>query len=156
SLAMNKRIMIVAIIVSLLSGCMVGPKYRRPAAEPPCVFRGGAPTPPADPASLADLKWFEVFRDERLQEVIRAALAHNYDLRQAVARVSAARANLGITRSDQFPNITTSGEMTSLRNSSSGQIALPAGMERDRSVGTGLVYLLSFYGEHWGRALAAT
>jgi len=116
---------------------MVGPKYHRPAAEPPSVFRGGAdPAPPADPASLADLKWFEVCRDERLQELIRAALAHNYDLRQAIARVSAARANLGITRSDQFPNITASGEMTSLRNSSSGQVALPTGVDRDRSFGT--------------------
>jgi len=135
---------------------MVGPKYRRPAAEPPSVFRGGDPTPPADPASLADLKWFEVFRDERLQELIRAALAHNYDLRQAVARVSAARANLGITRSDQFPNITASGEMTSLRNSSSGQVALPTGVDRDRSFGTVLLNLLSFEVDIWGRLRRAT
>ena len=157
SLAMNKRIMIVAIIVSLLSGCMVGPKYHRPAAEPPNVFRGGAdPAPPADPASLADLKWFEVFRDERLQELIRAALAHYFDLRQAIARVSAARANLGITRSDQFPNITASGEMTSLRNSSSGQIPLPAGVDRDRSFGTVLLNLLSFEVDIWGRLRRAT
>jgi len=136
---------------------MVGPKYHRPAAEPPNVFRGGAdPAPPADPASLADLKWFEVFRDERLQELIRAALAHNYDLRQAIARVSAARANLGITRSDQFPNITASGEMTSLRNSSSGQIPLPAGVDRDRSFGTVLLNLLSFEVDIWGRLRRAT
>jgi len=38
-----------------------------------------------------------------LQQLVRTALQQNYDLREAVARVEAARANLGITRSDQFP-----------------------------------------------------
>ena len=56
-------------------------------------------------ASLADLKWFEVFHDEELQELIRVALKQNYDLRDAVARVDEARANLGITRSNQIPQV---------------------------------------------------
>src|SRR5262245_55720571 len=154
---MKKRLMIVVVIVSLLPGCMVGPKYRRPAAEPPDVFRGSAaPTPPADSASLADLKWFEVFRDERLQELIRATLAQNYDLRQAVARVSAARASLGITRSEQFPNIAAGAEMTTLRSSSSGQFALPEGFSRDRAFGTVLLNLLSFEVDIWGRLRRTT
>src|SRR5262245_26431987 len=154
---MKKRSMIVAIIVSLLSGCVVGPKYRRPSANPPTVFRGSTDTtPPTDPTSLADLKWFEVFKDERLQELIRTALVENYDLRQAVARVSAARADLGITRSDQFPNIAATGELVKLRNSSSGQIALPAGVDRDRTFGTVLLHLLSFELDIWGRLRRAT
>ena len=93
------------------------PQTRRQAAG---GFRGGADTPAADPASLADLKWFEVFKDERLQEMIRTALVENYDLRDAVARVEAARANLGITRADQFPNIAAGADMTTLRTSTSG------------------------------------
>ncbi|MCI0387833.1 MAG: efflux transporter outer membrane subunit, partial [Acidobacteria bacterium] len=154
---MKKRIIIVAVIVSLLSGCMVGPKYRRPAAKPPDAFRGSTdPTPPADPTSLADLKWFEVFKDERLQELIRTALVNNYDLRQAVARVSAARANLGITRSEQFPNIAASASVTSIRNSSSGQFALPEGVSRDRNFGTVLLNLLSFEVDIWGRLRCST
>jgi len=154
---MKKQLMIGAAVVSLLSGCVVGPKYRRPDAEPPGVFRGGAdPTPPTDLASLADLKWFEVFRDERLQELIRAALAYNYDLRQAVARVSAARANLGITRSDQFPNITAGAEVTTLRSSGSGQSVIPEGVSRDRSFGTVLLNLLSFEVDIWGRLRRTT
>lgn len=154
---MKKRLMIGTVIVSLLAGCMVGPKYNRPAVKSPDVFRGGAdPTPPADPASLADLKWFEVFKDERLQELIRTALARNYDLRQAVARVDAARANLGITRSDQFPNVSASANTTTLRNSGSGQIALPAGSNRDRTFGTVLLNLLSFEVDAWGRLRSAT
>jgi outer membrane protein, multidrug efflux system len=50
-------------------------------------FRAPEPLPPAQAASLADLKWFEVFKDDKLQELIRTALQQNYDLRDAVARV---------------------------------------------------------------------
>src|SRR5262249_27687463 len=113
--AMKKRLMIGSLIISLLAGCAVGPKYRRPIVEPPSAFRGSAdPATTPDPNSLADLKWYEVFKDEQLQELVRTALSNNYDLRLAVARVSAARANLGITRSDQFPNVTAGIDMTTL------------------------------------------
>src|SRR5262249_59259911 len=75
------------------SACLVGPVYRRPPAAIPPQFRA-AMTPDAVP-SIADLKWFEVFEDEHLQELIRVALVQNYDLRDAIARVDQARANLG-------------------------------------------------------------
>src|SRR5260221_5546677 len=104
--AMKNRLITLVVIVSLLAGCTVGPKYHRPMVQPPTVYRGSAdPAATPDPNSLADLKWFEVFKDEKLQELVRTALVQNYDLREAVARVNAARANLGSTRSDQFPNV---------------------------------------------------
>jgi multidrug efflux system outer membrane protein len=65
--AMKKRLMIGSLIVSLLAGCAVGPKYRRPIVEPPSVFRGTAdPAAAPDPNSLVDLKWYEVFKNELL------------------------------------------------------------------------------------------
>jgi|SRR5437016_10225471 len=84
---------------TLLSGCAVGPNYKRPELQVPASFRGPAPLPEPQAASLADLKWFEVFRNEALQELIGVALEQNYDLRDAVTRVEQVRANLGITRS---------------------------------------------------------
>jgi outer membrane protein, multidrug efflux system len=154
---MNKRFISGAVIISLLAGCTVGPKYRKPIVQPPSTFRGAgdaAATP--DPNSLADLKWFEVFRDQQLQELVRTALVNNYDLGQAMERVQTARANLGITRSDQFPNVTASAEATTLRNPSSGQFALPSGANRDRTFGTVLLNLLSFEIDIWGRRRRAT
>src|SRR5436190_319974 len=133
---MKKQLITLAVIISLLAGCAVGPKYSRPVVRPPAVYRGTAdPAATPDPNSLADLKWFEVFRDEKLQELVRTALAQNYDLREAVARVNAARANLGITRSEQFPNIAAGAGITTLRNASNGQTALPAGVSRDHTFG---------------------
>jgi len=155
--AMKKRLMIGSLIVSLLAGCTVGPKYRRPIVEPPSAFRGtGDRAAAPDPNSLADLKWFEVFKDEQLQELVRTALSNNYDLHLAVARVSAARANLGITRSDQFLNVTAGADMTTLRISSSGQFALPGGFSRDRTFGAVMLNLLSFEVDIWGRLRRAT
>jgi outer membrane protein, multidrug efflux system len=154
---MNKRLISGAVIVSLLAGCTVGPKYRKPIVQPPSTFRGAgdvAATP--DPNSLADLKWFEVFKDQQLQELIRTALVNNYDLGQAMERVQTARANLGITRSEQFPNVTASAEATTLRNPNSGQFALPSGANRDRTFGTVLLNLLSFEIDIWGRQRRAT
>jgi outer membrane protein, multidrug efflux system len=153
---MKKSLAIVLLIVSLLSGCMVGPKYHKPEVKAPTVYRGSLnPTAPPDPSSLADLKWFEVFKDERLQELIKTALVQNYDLREAYARVDAARANLGITRSDQFPNFTGGAEMTTVRNSVSGQIPV-ASLAINRSFGGVMANLLSFEVDIWGRLRRAT
>ena len=87
------RWLLAAVVVGVLSGCMVGPDYQRPALPSPAVFRDtAAPAAPPDPTSLGDLQWFEVFKDEQLQALIQTALVANYDLRHAVARVNEARA----------------------------------------------------------------
>src|ERR1700757_2117565 len=114
-----------ALAAVLLSGCTVGPNYRRPAIQTPDSFRAPTPTPP-ETASLADLKWWEVFKDERLQELERTALEQNYDLRDAAARIEAASAQLGVTRSNQFPNAGASADISTIRISRNGQTPLPA------------------------------
>ena len=149
--------MLVALTTILVLGCKVGPNYRRPVIHPPDVFRGtGVDTPPADATSLADLKWFEVFKDERLQELIQTALRQNYDLRDAIVRVDAARANLGITRADQFPSIDVSADITTLRRSTNGGFVLPFGFEQKRTFGSVFLNLLSFEVDAWGRLRRAT
>jgi multidrug efflux system outer membrane protein len=92
----------------MLSGCAVGPNYRRPAVQTPVAFHGPDQAQQTAPqtASFADLPWWQVFHDPQLQELIRTALKQNYDLQIAMERVSAARAQLGITRSNQFPQVT--------------------------------------------------
>src|SRR5882724_11866400 len=102
---MNYRAIAVLIAVGGMAGCTVGPNFHRPAVQTPQTFRAPEPLPAPQAESLADLKWWEVFRDADLQQLVRTALQQNYDLRDAVARVEAARANLGITRSDQFPQV---------------------------------------------------
>jgi len=144
--------------MSLLTGCAVGPDYHRPTVQTPSTFR--APTPQLTPeaASLADLKWWEVFKDEKLQVLIRTSLVENYDLRDAVARVEAARANLGITRSEQFPNAEVGGSLTTTRLSRNGQLPLPVSFvpSQNRTFGQATLNLLSFEVDIWGRLRRAT
>ena len=99
---------ILLLSASVLSGCAVGPNYRRPAVQTPAAFHGPdqAQQTAQQTASFADLPWWQVFHDPQLQELIRTALKQNYDLQIAVERVSAARAQLGIIRSNQFPQVT--------------------------------------------------
>src|SRR6266851_5778938 len=123
---MRKSIIAPVLFAVLFTGCTVGPNYHRPTIQTPGSFRSPAPTPASDPTSLADLKWWEVFKDEKLQELERTALTQNYDLRDAVARVEAARANLGITRSNQFPNLDANGDVSTVRLSRKGATPLPA------------------------------
>lgn len=142
----------------LFSGCTVGPNYRRPPIQTPAAFRAPEPLPPGESSSLADLKWFDVFKDERLQELVRTALVQNYDLRDAVARVEAARANLGITRSEQFPNLAASADIATTRFSLNGPLPLPAAvvLSQDRTFGSATLGLLSFELDIWGRLRRAT
>ena len=151
------RFVVGMLAASLFTGCTVGPNYRRPAVTTPDVFRGAAEaTPPADLTSLADLKWFDVFEDDRLQELVRTALVQNYDLREALARVDAARANLGITRADQFPVVDASADVTAMRFSSAGSFPLPEGFQQRRTFGSVAVNLVSFEADIWGRLRRAT
>jgi len=151
------RWLLAAVVVSVLSGCMVGPDYQRPALPTPAVFRGAAEvTTPPDTTALGDLHWFDIFKDEQLQALIRTALVANYDLRTAVARVNEARATLGITRSEQFPTIAASADITTVRASKNGLTPIPPGVSRDRTVGSVLLNLVSFEVDVWGRLRRAT
>jgi outer membrane protein, multidrug efflux system len=97
-----------AILASIvMAGCMVGPNYHRPVVQTPGVYRDLNDTPRAQPqsASFADLPWWQVFQDPQLQELIRTALKENYDLQLATERISAARAQVAITRSNLFPQV---------------------------------------------------
>ena len=148
----------LVIAAALLTGCTFGPNYKRPQVAVPANFRAPEPLPAPQAASLADLKWFEVFQDEKLQDLIRTALAQNFDLRDAVTRVEQARANLGITRSNQIPQVSASGDLNVTRTSRDGAFALPPGIpfQQNRNFGQAGLNLLSFELDIWGRLRRAT
>ena len=148
----------IAAAAALLTGCMAGPNYKRPQIAVPASFRAPAPLPEGQATSLADLQWFQVFHDEKLQELIRTALAQNYDLRDAVTRVEQARANLGVTRSNQLPQASASGQVDFTRLSRDGSLALPQSFlpDQNRNYGQAGLNLLSYELDLWGRLRRAT
>jgi multidrug efflux system outer membrane protein len=148
----------IAALAAVFAGCTVGPNYNRPLIAVPASFRAPEPLPPTQAASLATLKWFEIFKDDKLQELIRTALQQNYDLRDAVARVEAARAEVGITRSAQFPNFDANGAVEINRLSRNGETPLPPQLlsSQNRNFGQATLGLLSFEIDLWGRLRRST
>ena len=136
------------LIAVVLTGNVTAQKYQPAPVKAPDTFRG-AVNPSNN--SIGDLKWFEVFKDPELQKLIRTAMVQNYDLRTAGARINAARANLGLARSDQFPQFEASADLTSTRTSQSGQFNIPGQGGQRRSFGSVLLNLLTFEIDVWGR-----
>ena len=108
------KLLSATLLTTLLVGCMVGPKYHRPAVQTPLPFVTWQRILSFShkTASYADLPWWQVFQDPKLQELIRTALKQNYDLQLATERINAARAQLAVTRSSLFPQVSGNGNFS--------------------------------------------
>ncbi len=146
---MKCRYCLLAIVMLSLAGCTVGPNYKRPKVDVPTVYRGDQAASPSS-ASLGDEKWWTVFQDQQLQELIRTALAENYDVRIAATRVLQAQALLGITRADQLPTVTAGASGFNQRSS--------RGLQGDAiTTGTMAVNMSVFWElDFWGKFRRAT
>ena len=146
------RTSICLLLSIFMSACAVGPNYKKSPINTPTVYRGLAPEEAgkSDTRSLADEKWWDVFQDDQLKELIRTALQLNYDLRRAATRILQARATLGITRADQFPTISADASATNERTAR--QTFLPPIETSINRVGVDFDWELDF----WGRFRRAT
>lgn len=127
---------VTLLLAVFLAGCAVGPNYKRPVVNTPAVYRqpaedaqavqpaagNSSQAAPAGAQSLGEEKWWKVFQDKELQELIRAALKNNYDVRIAATRVLQAQALLGITRADQLPSVNANADIASQRSARNGPI----------------------------------
>jgi multidrug efflux system outer membrane protein len=142
----------LALLAASLTGCAVGPNYKRPYVNAPTTYRGLSDEHAVrtSPASLGDEKWWEVFQDKELQALVRTALQNNYDVRIAATRILQARAQLGITRADQFPSLSGGGNIASQRTVAAGPI--PGFEETTGQLNVSASWNLDF----WGRYRRAT
>jgi multidrug efflux system outer membrane protein len=105
-----RKIAALALLAALpAGGCNLGPKYKRPTFQPPATFYTDQQ---ATSTSAADLAWWEIFKDQILQGLIKEAFEKNYDLRLAVARVEQQQALLGVTHSQYYPQVSYDGNIS--------------------------------------------
>ncbi len=99
------------LVATGLVGCMVGPRYKRPAYATPPAYQGADNTPLVNTSgnSVGDEQWATVFREPELQALIRTALASNYDVQIAAQRVAEQQSQVQITGSQQFPTLSVGG-----------------------------------------------
>src|SRR3954464_5743934 len=141
------HVAIVLIVGSLTTACTLGRNYQRPAVQTPAAYRSGQATT----ASLADLQWFELFRDETLTNLVKTALQENFELRIAAQRVLQARAAYGITQAGQWPTVDASADIIAARSSQVGaNRGVPAGTSTDVSYAQA-GFRLGWELDVWGR-----
>jgi multidrug efflux system outer membrane protein len=99
---------LVALTSVALAGCMLAPKYERPAAPVPGEFSGGGAAA-AGAGAAADLGWRDVLGDPRLAALVELGLRDNRDLRLAALDVELARATYQIQRSERLPEVAAIG-----------------------------------------------
>jgi multidrug efflux system outer membrane protein len=91
----------------------------------PDQYRGGQPA--STPTSLADTKFADLFHDDTLTQLLSKSLQNNFDVRVSAERILEARAQLGITRANQYPFLDAQGSFTGQKSSSIGAFPFPAG-----------------------------
>ncbi|HWX28075.1 MAG TPA: TolC family protein, partial [Steroidobacteraceae bacterium] len=95
----------VVALIWVLAACTVGPNFHRPQAAVPPQWTTPAArgvSPGVEPQT--DL-WWKSFKDPKLDSLIERAVAANYDLKLATARVDEARAANGLAKSEYYPQI---------------------------------------------------
>ena len=148
---MLTRFVIVSFVTLVTASCTLGPDYRRPVIPTPDTFRGADSASEAGAASLADLRWSELFRDDVLTGLVTNALRQNFDVRIAAERVLQARAVYRINRSEQFPSVGASATVVSTRISRSGaNPGIPPDVDPNVSY-TEVGFSLGWELDVWGR-----
>ncbi len=134
-----------------LSGCMVGPDYRRPDIEAPAAWR----VDKAEAGEISNLAWWEQFQDPVLARLVGQALENNKDLEIATANVDQAFAQYGITRAAQFPQVDAGASASRQRLSeTAGPVPPPAGRQVVKDFDASLS--ASFEIDVWGRLRRAS
>lgn len=138
------------LLVFVLSGCMLGPNYSRPDVDVPQDWRLSL----EKATSVANVPWWEQFKDPVLNQYVETALEKNKDLKIAVAAVDEYYARLGITRSELFPQLGAAGAGARIRSSTS-YLPSSSGVDRDFNAFV-LAFNLSYELDIWGRIRRAT
>ena len=144
---------ILAVLV-LEASCVMGPKYKRPTANVPQEYRAPAPQQAAAASSLGNEKWWQVYQDPVLTELIHTAVAQNYDVRIAAARVLEAQAQVGITRANQLPSANVGADVFSQQNAKVSKL-FPAYEVNGGELNLSVIWNLDFWGKYRRQTEAA-
>jgi len=109
----SRRMVLLVIAAFQVTGCTVGPKYQRPAAEVPPVYKELGDWKPAQPndQSLSG-NWWEIFQDPQLNALEAQVNVSNQNLKAAEAQYTQARALVRYQRANYFPTVTVDPSAT--------------------------------------------
>jgi len=123
---MSAAKLVAFTLAAALTACAVGPHYTRPET-PSGEWLGSTNSAPVD------LSWWRSLNDATLDELIETAVARNFDLKTAEARLRQARASRDAVAGHRYPEVDVNGEVTRNAWSENGPIPVSRipGFERD-------------------------
>src|SRR6266700_5078434 len=143
----NTALLGILAVLVLEAGCMMGPKYKRPAVNVPQEYRTPEPQLATQASSLGNEQWWQLYQDPVLTQLIHTAIAQNYDVRIAAARVLEAQAQVGITRSNQFPSASVGADIYSQQNAKVTKV-FPAYQVNAGDLNLSVIWNLDFWGKY--------
>src|SRR6201998_844617 len=150
----NTALLGILAVLVLEAGCMMGPKYKRPTVDVPQEYRAPAAPKATQASSLGNEQWWQLYQDPVLTQLIHTAIAQNYDVRIAAARVLEAQAQVGITRSNQFPSASVGADVFSQQNAKVTKL-LPAYQVNGGELNLSVLWNLDFWGKYRRQTEAA-
>ena len=149
---MDKRLNWASTLVCFIAaiGCKVGPDYERPPVVAPANWRGAQVANAAAQESIANVPWWEQFKDPQLRDLITVALKENSDLKIAIERIEEARATYGISKADLYPHVDVKALGGGINPSNGSLTHVPEGGGSNATglynVGVGFSWELDFFG----------
>jgi multidrug efflux system outer membrane protein len=150
----NTALLGVLAVLVLEASCMMGPKYKRPAVNVPQEYRTPEPQQATQASSLGNEQWWQLYQDPVLTRLIHIAIAQNYDVRIAAARVLEAQAQVGITRSNQLPSASVGADVFSQQTAKVSNV-FPAYQVNAADINLGVIWNLDFWGKYRRQTEAA-
>jgi len=136
----------IALTLIFLAGCTLQPKYCRPDVEIPCQWR----IEPDEISCNPNNCWWTLLQDPVLDNLVMEALLYNQDIKTAIYRVEQFMAQLGISRSQLYPQISANLEAVKLKDSETTILApIPPGRPSSEPLYT-MVLDGSWYIDLWG------
>jgi NodT family efflux transporter outer membrane factor (OMF) lipoprotein len=151
--------LLLALLLFALESCTVGPKYVKPSTPTPAVFKEQPPAPspgaeqwqPANPADQASRgKWWEIFGDQKLNQLEEQVATSNQDLKVYEARFREARAAIRFNRASQFPTISTAPTIAYTKSTDYSP-SFPSKIDETSTGEYVLPFDLSYELDLWGR-----
>ena len=150
----NTALLGILTVLVLEAGCMMGPKYKRPTVDIPQEYRAPAPKEASQASSLGNEQWWQVYQDPVLTQLIHTAIAQNYDVRIAAARMLEAQAQVGIIRSNQLPSASVGADVFSQQNAKVTKL-FPAYQVNGGELNLSVIWNLDFWGKYRRQTEAA-
>jgi NodT family efflux transporter outer membrane factor (OMF) lipoprotein len=150
---------VALLLVLLLAGCTVGPKYVKPAVpttpaykeEVPGSFKESDQWQPARPGDQTSRgNWWEIFGDTELNKLEEQISGSNQNLKVTEVRFRQARAAIRFNRAWQFPTISTAPSASYVKSSDFSP-NFPSKIQQSSKGDFVLPFDLSYELDLWGR-----